>query len=177
MDFGGLLNQVTVTRLYSDSSLSAKLGMGAVFLEWDSWIYRQWNPQFIKKSKPSIEFLELYALVAAVLTWSDKLSNQRVAIYCDNQAVIHMVNNTASSCVQCMKLLRILVLDSIRANRRLFALYVNTRDNFLADSISRMNFSKFRRLAPATMKPVCESISPKLPLPEELWNLEFDYLK
>ena len=91
--------------LYSDASLQRKLGFGAIF--GNRWIAELWGSDFIDKESPSIEFLELYALVAAILTWGHypKLSNTRVIVFCDNQATLHMVNNLASSCPKCMKLI------------------------------------------------------------------------
>ena len=137
-------------QIYSDASRSEVLGMGAVFLEIDAWIQMNWDSDFILSQKPSIEFLELYALVASLLTWGDTqyLSNCRVSVYCDNQVVVHMVNNFASSCEQCMKLLRILTLDCIRRNRRVFVLYVRTNLNKLADALSTRKFVKFWEIAP-----------------------------
>ena len=165
-----------ILEFYSDSSKNAKLGMGAIFIEQGTWLVKRWNEDFINQENPSIEFLELYALVAAVCTWngSDLLCNSRVTIHCDNQAVVYMVNNLASSCMQCMKLIRILVLDSIRCNRRLFARYVSTTDNFLADAISRFKFGKFWRLAPSNTKPEPDVV--RLIEPEKLWNSLTDYL-
>ena len=97
----------------SDASKSRVLGMGAVFN--NHWIIAQWPEGYISDLDPSIEFLELYALTMAVLTWSWKpqMHNCRVTIFCDNEAVVHMINNSASSCVQCMKLIRIIVKDNL----------------------------------------------------------------
>ena len=46
-----------------------------------------------KKYNPSIEYLELFALTAAVLTWGSKLKNRRITIFCDNLSVVCMINN------------------------------------------------------------------------------------
>ena len=106
-----------VLNFYSDASLNPKFGMGAVYH--NRWLYMQWNEQFIRKQKPSIEFLELYALAIALLKWgtSSELRNTRVIIFCDNEAVVHMINGMASSCTQCMKLIRVIVLDCLQFNR------------------------------------------------------------
>ena len=115
--------------------------MGAVFD--NHIIVRKWNRAFIQREKPSIEYLELYALVAAVVTWSDKLRNFRVAIYCDNKSVCDMVNSTSSGCPCCMNLIRILVTECLKQNCRIFVLYVKSKDNVLADDLSRMKFCQF----------------------------------
>ena len=69
--------------------------------------------------KTSIEFLELYALVAAILVWGDHpdLCNTKIQIFCDNQTVRHQVNNPTAGCHQCLKLIRILALDNLKHNR------------------------------------------------------------
>ena len=105
---------------YSDASLHQNLGMGAVYRS--NWIAGCWGSRFILQEKPSIEFLELFALVAAILTWGhhSELTNTRVIISCDNQATLHMVNNLASSCPKCMKLIQILTLNNLQFNRRVF---------------------------------------------------------
>ena len=133
VDFNKDSTRSVILSLYSDASRNTTLGMGAVFLEEHRWLVMQWPEGFVQSCQPSIEYLELYALVAAILSWNDSfwLNNQRVTVFCDNEAVVYMVNNNTSSCMQCMKLVRILALDSINCNRRLFALHVKTGDNFL----------------------------------------------
>ena len=54
---------------------------------------------------PSIQYLELFALVAAVLAWISRFQNRSVTIFCDNQSVVAMVNNTTSKCINCMTLI------------------------------------------------------------------------
>ena len=56
----------------SDTSAAKKLGFGAVFNQ--NWLFSQWEPNFIKQMKPSIEYLELYAVVAAILTRGEELT-------------------------------------------------------------------------------------------------------
>ena len=58
-----------VLNFYSVASKNPDLGMGAVFR--NRWFYRRWNKEFIVEQDPSIGFLELYALTAAVLLWSN----------------------------------------------------------------------------------------------------------
>ena len=90
-------------RFYTDASL---IGMGAIF--GDGWLWLQWNQHFIANEKPSIEFLELYILVAAMVTWGSLITNTRVIIFCDNTAVWDMINGDlgmTTHCPQCLKLL------------------------------------------------------------------------
>ena len=58
-----------LTDFHSDTSKNKSLGIGTVF---DSrWLYGSWPQGFIELHDPSIEFLELYALTVAVITWED----------------------------------------------------------------------------------------------------------
>ena len=75
---------------YSDASAKVTLGFGAIFNS--KWIYGQWEPGFIKQCNPSIEYLELFALTVAVLTWEEYLENDRIILFWDNASVVEMVN-------------------------------------------------------------------------------------
>ena len=131
----------------------------------NGWIFGRWEHGFIKKFKPSIEYLELFALCVGVIAWADRLKNCRVILFCDNQAVLQMVNNTTSSCKNCMHVLRLLVVNNIVHNRRIFIKYVKSADNKLADSLSRLDLNRFWREAPDSMNRFPDAI------PDSLWPL------
>ena len=123
-------------QFYSDASASKRLGFGCILN--DHWIQGFWVEEFITLYDPSIEFLELYALVAGIFTWQNEnqLQNCRVRVFCDNQAVVQMINNLTSSCPKCMTLIRMFVLNGLKYNRRVTAVYIDTKSNFLADTLS-----------------------------------------
>ena len=77
---------------YTDAS--GKIGYGCFYD--GRWMYGAWDRKFLQEAKPSIEFLELFALCAGILTWAESLKNRRIIIFCDNQAVVEMVNQTTS---------------------------------------------------------------------------------
>ena len=105
---------------YSDAIANKRLGFGAVFNK--HWLYSQWEPGYINTdlNEPSIEYLELYALTAALLTWGHLLKDMRIQVYCDNMAVVSMINNATSSCKNCMFLIRLIVLNNLVNNRWVF---------------------------------------------------------
>ena len=107
-----------VIPMYSDASKNPKLGFGATCET--HWCYNQWNLDFMQQHDPSIEYLELYALVVAVVLWIDSYKNQRVVIHCDNMSVIQMINSTTSSCRNCMVLIRIFTLECLKKNVRVY---------------------------------------------------------
>ena len=53
---------------FSDASAAPHLGFGALLKS--KWIRADWTPDFINMNKPSIEYLELFALCAGVITWA-----------------------------------------------------------------------------------------------------------
>ena len=146
-----------VLKFTSDPSKNGDLGFGAWFEKHQT--YAQWPKGFIAQHDPSIEYLELYALTIAVYTWSKQLSNRRVTIFCDNEAVVHMVNNYASSCANCMVLIRLLVLRTLEMNFRIFVRHIKTQDNEISDSLSRLQWCRFQKLAKLNeLRPVPEKI-------------------
>ena len=131
---------------YTDASAAKTLGFDCVLDK--NWCYGTWEPNFIEFCKPSIEFLELYALVVGLLTWEKKLANCRIIIHCDNMAVVNMVNNLASNCNKCMILLRIMTLNGLLHNRRVSVVHVKSENNTLSDALSCSDFKHFRQAGP-----------------------------
>ena len=60
--------------MYSDATLNYDLGFAAYCQ--NSWLAGRWDKQFMEKFKPSIQFVELYALTAGVLTWIHWFKNR-----------------------------------------------------------------------------------------------------
>ena len=136
----------------------------------DHWIFGQWEHGFMEGSKPSIEFLELFALCGAILTWSDLLQKTRIIIHCDNQSVVHMVNSQALKCMQCMKLIRIITLDNLRKDRRIFVWHVEGKNNSLSDSLSCLNLKRFFKLAPSSVNKELDRIPTSIWPLSKIWN-------
>ena len=127
--------------LYSDASRNFKLGFGAICQQ--SWVWRQWNFEFMEHAQPSIEYLELYAVLIAVTNWVHRFSNRRITLHCDNMSVVQMINSTSSTCKNCMVLIRKLTLQGLIHNVRIFAQYMKSKDNYFSDALSRLDFPRF----------------------------------
>ena len=149
--------------MYSDASRNFQKGFGA--LCGTSWSCGVWNARFMEQNQPSIEYLELYAVTVAVLNWIRRYSNKRVFLFCDNMSVVHMLNKSSSTCKNCMVLVRLIVLEGLLRNVRVYAKHVRTEHNILSDSLSRLNFDKFRKHGPHM-----EEMS--TPIPDEIWPME-----
>ena len=151
---------------YTDASM--KYGCGCYFN--GLWIKMAWPQRFIYNCKPSIEFLELYALCVGVMSWTHLLENCRVVVFCDNISVRDMVNSTSSTCRKCMTLIRMLVLDGLVHNRRVFVKHVLGRSNILADSLSRDVMSTFWKFAPKNTSSTASCVCPDLSDVVEIWK-------
>ena len=152
---------------YTDASRAHNKGCGG-YCD-NQWFAQKWSKNFIKNYKPSIAYLELYAVTVGVALWINmrKFWNKKVAIFCDNQSVVNMINNSTSSCKHCMVLLRYFVLEGMKYNVKITAKYVNTKDNDISDSLSRLQMNRFRKLTRGRkFSETSEEI------PEHLWPVE-----
>ena len=150
---------------YTDSS--GKIGFGGIYQEF--WFHGLWSQSFLKKHNPSIEYLELYALTVSLHLWLKYFRNSRIILFCDNQSVVVMINNTTSSCKQCLVLLRKCILHCMKLNVRVFAWYVKSAENTRSDLLSRNKIEQFKRHL--KHKPTTEMV------PENLWPLDKLWLK
>ena len=135
------------------------------------WAAEKWNASFIKEKEPSIDFLELFALTAGLLMWSDDMDikDKHVTIFCDNMSVVNMVNNILSSCKNCMFLLRKIMKNSLLKNYGVFVHHVGTKQNDLADTLSRGQYDRFWRICREKSK-----VMSRYPcaMPTEIWSPE-----
>lgn len=146
--------------MYSDASGNFCLGFGAYC--GPEWTFGQWDKSFCEKNKPSIE---IFAVLVGVLNWIKLFKNKRVVLFCNNESVVHMVNNSSSSCKSCMVLIRLVMAESLCSNVRVFAKHIGMKDNGKADALSRLDWKRFWNLADDTMNAAPTEI------PDEIWPL------
>ena len=154
---------------YSDASAARKLGFGCIL--GNKWTFRAWEPGFIKEYSPSIKYLELFAVCAGLFTWQKELtlSNKCVLLHCDNMAVVSMINTMSSGCAHCMHLIRLITLNGLKYNRRLRAIYVKSKSNFLADALSRLKINRFKKLAAPSMQEKPDPVSSEIRPLSHVW--------
>ena len=147
--------------LYTDAS--GTLGFGGIFR--NQWFQGKWLPhQTLDTKNISIDWQELYAIVVACYIWASVWAQKRIIFYCDNQAVVSIINSKRSKSTRIMDLVRALTLKTMKYNFYFKAIHVPGHSNDIADSISRFQQTRFRRLAPHADQ------QPQL-LPEELFRL------
>ena len=139
-----------------------------------SWFQSLWDKEFLKKHDPSIQFKELYAVTASILLWGDRFPNKRIRLFCDNKSVVGMLNNNTSGCKQCMNLIRLIVRACLSWNLRVFGKHVKTKDNYLADALSRYQMGRFW----ADVKKDGRSMKTQGEImPEAIWPVDKVWLK
>ena len=153
--------------MYSDALQNFKLGFGAYC--GPEWTFGQWDEEFCQKYEPSIEYLELFGVAVAVINWLKLFKNMKIVLFCDNQAVVNMINNASSKCKNCMVLIRMIVLEGLVCNTRVFAKYVRSNDNGKADALSRLQWNRFFSLASNSMNSIATPIPPCLWPMNKLW--------
>ena len=91
--------------LFADASGNFNFGWGAWLPHVGAWMQAQWDVDFFNKFNPSIDFLELYALLARVVTWVPHLTNCTMLFHADNTPTVHALINKSSDSCQMMILL------------------------------------------------------------------------
>ena len=141
--------QKRVLHMYTDAA--TETGFGIYFQR--RWAVGKWSSDF-KQNHHSTALLELYPIVIAITLWENEFADKSVIIHCDNEATCSIVNNQTSNCSYCLQMIRYIVLQAMAKNMDIQCQYISTKDNDIADSLSRFQWARFRREAPdAQMQP------------------------
>lgn len=148
-------------QLYSDAA--ASLGFGSYFN--GQWCYALWPPEWRSSGLTSdITILELFPIIVALHIWGAKLRNKKIVFFCDNQAVVHILNTMTSKSERVMILVREATMCCLKFNIAIKANYLEGKRNLICDSLSRMQIDRFRELAP-------EAEAQPQTIPSQLWTI------
>ena len=157
--------------MYSDASRNFNKGVGAYC--GTEWSVMKWDSRFMEAKQPSIQYLELYGVTVAVLNWIKLFKNRMIYLFCDNDSVVKMLNKNSSRCKNCMVLLRLIVLESLVHNVRVFGKHVGTKDNGKADALSRMEFTRYWTIVDKEVeKGKARMNEQSTPVPHEIWPVQ-----
>ena len=126
-------------QLYTDAS---NIAVGA-------YLDGAWFVELVPDLSHSINWRELYVVVLAAATWGHRWTGKRILLYCDNQCVVQVLTTGTSKSPALMDLVRALFYLSATYQFEVTATWIGTKVNTLADALSRLDFHKFWRLAPA----------------------------
>ena len=169
MDFSTIL-MANDLDWYTDAS--GKIGYGGY--HFDEYFQGTWDDALFgsdfegKVNELGIQCKEMYVVLISIYIWGDRYRNRRIRLFCDNKNVVNMLNTGSSSCIICMKMVRILTLKCMQWNLRVFGKFVSTNDNFLADALSRFQMERFWKDIVDLEKNM--SIEPRQ-LPTDIWPI------
>ena len=92
----------------------------------------------IRVHEGNINVYELWPVLVGLRRWARHYSNSRVSVITDNMQVLAMVNTGRSKNKLCMEWLREIFWVCFIHNIELFASYIRSEDNVLADHLSRL---------------------------------------
>ena len=128
-------------KLFTDSS---DKGYGAIY--GSAWIQGPWSAKEVLDL--SIDFRELFAIVAASFTWGHCWSGKRIVFTTDNKPITQVWASGASPSPQIMSLIRPLFLFAARNSFSISFKHIFGVKNPIADAILRFQMSTFRQLMP-----------------------------
>ena len=111
---------------------ACKQGFGATFgKEWIQCLYPcSWSDHHIA-------FLELYPIYVMIAMFGNTIANSNIVFYCDNIAIVHVINKQSASDNSLMAIVRPLVLVLIKYNIHLMCKHVPGKENIICDQLSR----------------------------------------
>lgn len=133
--------------LFSDSSGSANLGCASFYQ--GQYVQYRWPQGWARQPIiRDITFLELVPIVLSLLVWGSKLANSKIIFRVDNFSLCTIINNRTSKSKRTMTLLRPLVLYTMKFGIQFRAKFLEGCKNEVADSLSRFQVKRFRKLCP-----------------------------
>ena len=150
-----------VLHLYTDASGS--LGFGAIF--GTQWFCGRWADRV----SISLSVLEFFPFLLSILIWGGSMRNRRILFFTDNEALVHVINRSSFRNPRLMFFVRHLVLACLHYNILFRARHVPGVHNQLADSLSRLQVQRFRKLATQYVQPIPTVIP--LTLQPQSWQI------
>ena len=116
--------------VYVDASLQ---GLGAI---WREGAYSERLPSFIEEGRGIVHF-EMYNVWLALQVWGKVWKNKTVRVFCDNAAVVHILNSFKTKDEFLGTCLRNIMLLLAQNNVHLVCEHIKGQDNHQADALSR----------------------------------------
>ena len=109
------------------------------------WFALSWPAELAHQH---ITFKELFPIAVSFLLWGKLWTSRRILLFCDNEAVVNIVNSGTSRDEGVMFLLRRMFLLAAQGSFAFHASHLLGRINRLADALSRFRFQEFHQLHP-----------------------------
>ena len=109
------------------------------------WISGTWDRY---QARRDIQWKELFAILVAASAWGAQWPRKRLLVHCDNHAVVDVWRTGTCKQAALMQLVRALFFTAAKHNFTLLIQHIEGTSNCIADSLSRLQFHRFRHLAP-----------------------------
>jgi hypothetical protein len=134
-------------QLYIDSAAWSKRVYGMYFA--GRWGHGIWPKSWVDTGMTrDMTFLELFPVIAALMTWDTHLKDKKVLFHVHNQAAVKIINMKTSRSDKVMNLVRHMVLMNLKNNTTVRTVYIPFKLSNIADCLSRSQWGKFRELVP-----------------------------
>ena len=127
-------------KLFSDAS---DLGFGAIY--GSAWIQGDWSSW---SREISINYRELFAILAAAETWGQDWKGKRIVFVTDNEPITKIWDKGSTPSPDIMSLIRPLFLAAARGGYSVSLKHIAGVNNPVADALSRFQEETFRELHP-----------------------------
>jgi len=138
------------------SDASGSWGCGAIWKT--SWFQLKWN-EITEAFHIAVK--ELIPIIIATVIWGSEWKGSIVTAYCDNAAVVSVLNTRYSKEENLMQMVRTLFFIEARYQFKLKALHIPGKHNYLADYLSRNQMSTFHTMHP-TANNIPSTVSPSI---------------
>lgn len=99
-------------------------------------------PDYVLDKKYSIASLEFLSIILCLKLWGSRFKGKKVLVYCDNEAVCHVLNTGKARCEVLQECLRESCFVSAMSQCELKAVHLSSSQNRLADCLSRWALDK-----------------------------------
>ena len=134
-------------------------GFGAIYGA--HWIQAKWPRELYNED---IDFLELFAILAAARTWGHEWKGRRVVFVTDNKPITQIWQKGSTPSPNIMTLVRKLYLHAAISHFSVSFKFIFSFHNAVADALSRFQMVRFRQLAPNADKQ-------QTTIPPDVWQL------
>ncbi len=131
-----------VATVYIDASPTA----GAAYFQGD-FIYMAWSADLPSLLGALIFVKALAAILLAILRWQAVWRHRPIHIQTDNKAAASTLQSGRTRCPVANNILKAILWTAAVSQVTLSISYISTKDNYIADALSRMDNSKFLAMA------------------------------
>jgi hypothetical protein len=129
--------------LFTDSAGNVNLGCGTYCT--GHWIQYKWTVSWAgDEIMRDITLLKLVPIILALFTWESHFTNKTILFRVDNMALVTIINKRIS---KSKSVLRPLVPCTLRNNMQFKAVHIEGSINMIADTLSRFQMRRFRKVA------------------------------